>query len=347
MAAPIRIREAGLRLVDPELTPDELGREVAQLAVQLGLAHEARFAPGTEGSAPQSAQDAAVEIRGLGGALAGVLWCTPASDEARQHLGLLARHAGLALDLLARAQLAEQREASARRIAERLQDALLPRVPDIPHTTIAVGYRAAAKEAKVGGDFYDVFPLPCGRILLSIGDVMGKGVAAAAHTSRITQTMRALALAELELDELLERLDEQVTWQEGDVMATVWCGLYEPTSGELAFASLGHPPALLLRAVGDPIRLELEGLPLGMRDLAERPPEIRTRRLDSRDLLVLYTDGVVEASRDYVAGLNALLGAVKARREEPVGELLDAALTDMLGEAAPTDDAAMLLLRRS
>jgi phosphoserine phosphatase RsbU/P len=135
-------------------------------------------------------------------------------------------------------------------------------------------------------------------VLVTVGDVVGKGVEAAVRTSRITQTLRALALRELPLDQLLALADEQVVWQDPEIMATLWCGMYEPDTGELAFASLGHPPALLLRSSGDPIRLELEGLPLGMRDLSPDPPEVCTRRLDARDLLVLYTDGVVEASRE-------------------------------------------------
>jgi serine phosphatase RsbU (regulator of sigma subunit) len=110
---------------------------------------------------------------------------------------------------------------------------------------------------------------------------------------------------------------------------------------------LGHPPALLLRADGDPIRLELEGLPLGLRELVERPPEVRTRRLESRDLLVLYTAGVVEASKDYLAGQHALLDAIRRRREETVGEILKGALSDLLEGAGHSDDAAMLVLRRS
>jgi phosphoserine phosphatase RsbU/P len=188
--------------------------------------------------------------------------------------------------------------------------------------------------------------LPDGRVLIAVGDVMGKGVDAALHTSRITHTMRSLAMGGLELDLLLERLDEQITWQDPDLMATVWCGLYEPDSGELHFASLGHPPALLLRADGNPIRLELEGLPLGLRDLTDRPPEIRARRLAPRDLLVLYTDGVVEASKDYLAGQEALLAAVAFRRDEPVGEILNGALEELLANAGHSDDAAMLILRR-
>lgn len=340
--------DATLRVRRSEVGPDDVVAELERLVVELGLAEEPVFVPASVVLAGAGAKPGRtdVEVRRPDGTFEGMLRCVPHDDEALRRVGILADHAGTTIQLVGRLRDAEHREAMVRRIAERLQDALLPQVPDVTNSTIAVAYRPAARDAKVGGDFYDVFPLPGGRVLLAIGDVMGKGVEAAAQMSLITQTLRALALAGLDLDVLLDRLDEQVMWQDTELMATVWCGLYEPGTGELAFASLGHPPALLLRAEGDPIRLELEGLPLGAGDLADQPPEVRTRRLANRDLLVLYTDGVVEASKDLLAGQEALLTAVKRRREEPVGDILNGVLDDVLGEAAHSDDAAMLVLRR-
>lgn len=342
------VADASLRLHDPGLTPDGLTAELEAAVSELGLAEDVAFVPAATALAVEVPTGRIeFEVRLPDGGLEGMLRCIPREPAALAHIALLADHAGLALSVLGRLNEAERREASARRVAEHLQGTLLPAVPNVPQSTIAVAYRAAARDAKVGGDFYDVFPLPDGRVLLTVGDVVGKGVEAAVHTSRITQTLRALALTHMALDSLLDCLDEQISWQETDLMATLWCGYYTPRSGELEFASLGHPPALLLRGDGNPIRLELEGLPLGLRDLAERPPEIRNRRLASRDLLVLYTDGVVEASKDYLAGQEALLHAIASRREEPVNEILNGALSELLADAGHSDDAAMLVLRRS
>jgi serine phosphatase RsbU (regulator of sigma subunit) len=341
---------AVLDLHSPTLGADAVTELLERQVVDLGLADAATFlnvrmlrALRRDGLGED---DELIDLRRPDGRLLGALRLQARDREASHQAHVLAAHAGVALATIAQVQAIERREQEVRRLAERLQDSLLPPLPDVPSTSIVKDYRAAAREAKVGGDFYDVFPLPDGRVLIAVGDVVGKGVEAAVRTSRITQTLRALALQALPLEVLLDRADEQVVWQDPEIMATLWCGLYEPDTGELSFASLGHPPALLLRSGGDPIRLELEGLPLGMRDLSPSPPEVRNRRLDARDLLVLYTDGVVEASRDYLAGQDALLRAIETRRDEPLDELLVQALDELLADANHTDDAVMLLLRR-
>jgi phosphoserine phosphatase RsbU/P len=283
---------------------------------------------------------------GLEGVLEGHLVCDGANGDTIGDLHYLVAHAGAALAGTDLIDEIERREDAVRRIAERLQDGLLPDLPHVQNTALAVRYRAAGREARVGGDFYDVFHLPDQRVLIVVGDVMGKGVEAAGRTSRVTQTIRALALQDLMLDSLMERLDEQVAYQDPELMATVWCGIYEPQDGELVFCSLGHPPALLLRADGEPISLTLEGLPLGMRTLADRQPELRSRRLGHRDILALYTDGVVEASGDFGTGQEALVAALRARRDEPLEEAISGALEELLAGSGHTDDAVMLLLRR-
>jgi serine phosphatase RsbU (regulator of sigma subunit) len=345
------VEEAALSLHAADLTFSEVISRLEGLVIDLGLARDAVFVRSSalrHGAGTSRSPDGGLqaEVRRPDGVLVGVLECTPVTEQAAHHTVVLASHAGVALGSIAELRAIERREAAVRRIAERLQDSLLPNVPDITGLNIAVDYRPAARDAKVGGDFYDLFPLPDGRVMVVVGDVVGKGVEAAVHTTTITQTLRALALQQLPLDVLLARADEQVVYQDPELMATLWCGLYEPSTGELAFASLGHPPALLLRSTGEPIRLELEGLPLGLRDLSPEPPEIRTRQLDSRDLLVLYTDGVVEASRDFLAGQEELLRAIVRRRDDPLDEMLGGALDELLTDANHSDDAVMLLLRR-
>ena len=342
--------EAALALHQPNLSSDELTSLLVELVHELGLAERAFYVqkgsppPQEEGliAAPVHRSSAAGRSR-----LAGVLWYRPVDGAAARFVESLAAHAGLALAAISEREEMAVREDNVRRIAEKLQDSLLPPLPMLEQTALAVEYRAAGRETRVGGDFYDVFPMPCGRVLIVVGDVMGKGVEAASRTSRITQTLRALALQGLDLDDLLARVDEQVSFQDPDVMATVWCGLYVPATGELDFASLGHPPALLLREGNpDPIHLTLQGLPLGLRDLSETPPECRDRKLAPRDLLVLYTDGVIESSGDVSAGTAALHAAVRAGRDEPLEELVRTALDELLEQGGHTDDAVLLLLRR-
>lgn len=330
---------------------EEVIARLEGLVHELGLADDAVYVPATvaaEGMDERSddPQLLLAEVCGHAGALEGWLSCRPRDAVARRQAIALAAHAGIALARVSRVRETERRGAAVRRIAETLQDMLLPVPPVLANTAVAVQYRPAGREAKIGGDFYDVFPLPGGKVLIVVGDVVGKGIEAAVHTSLITQTLRALALQEMGLSRMLDRADEQVRWQDDELIATLWCGLYDPDSGEISFASLGHPPALLLRANGEATRLELEGLPLGLRELTVHPPEIRSRALEARDLLVLYTDGVVETSRDYLAGQEALLRAVSARREEPLQEILQGTMDELLFGAGHFDDAVMLLLRR-
>lgn len=341
---------AALALHQPHLSATAVTSLLVELVRELGLAKEAHYLPADVDLAPPRSGLASVAVEhGVSGSphtLDGVLWYRPAVDDVARHVESLAAHAGLALSAATRRDEMARREENVRRIAEKLQDALLPPLPELHGTLLAVQYRAAGHDARVGGDFYDVFPLPDGRVLIVVGDVMGKGVEAASRTSRITQTLRALALQGLELDDLLARVDEQVSFQDPEIMATVWCGLYVPATGELDFASLGHPPALLVREGQDPVHLTLEGLPLGLRDLTDESPECRDRRLASRDLLVLYTDGVIETSGDVIAGLEALHEAIRTRRDEPLDRLVHEVLDELLAQGGHSDDAVMLLLRR-
>lgn len=342
------VDEALRRLHDPALRHADVGPVLEELVSNLDLVGEAHYVPAAmaelEGAQPGGL--ARTPVRRPDGTLEGALWHRRGDELSALAVNIIAAQGGAALAALSRLEELQRRERGARRVAERLQDVLLPAKPDIPETNVAVRYRAASREAKIGGDFYDLFPLPDGRVLVVVGDVVGKGVEAASHLTLITQTCRALALQQLDLAVLVERVDEQVSFQNEEVMATLWCGLYEPNSGELQFASLGHPPALLVRADGTPIMLTLEGLPLGMRDLSPDPPEIRTRQLEPRDLLVLYTDGVVEASKDYVAGQRWLQDAIARRRDVPVEELVQGALDELLADAGHSDDAILLALRR-
>lgn len=349
--SPRLVDDAALALHQPSLSVGDVTALLTSLVAELGLARDTLFQPGRRSLTPPRPGLVAAPVH-AGTApsgrirLAGVLWYEPADPEVSRYVESLAAHASLAVGAVVERDAMATREDSLRRIAEKLQDSLLPPLPVLDQTMLAVEYRAAGTDTRVGGDFYDVFPMPDGRVLIVVGDVMGKGVEAASRTSQITQTLRALAMQGLDLNELLARVDDQVSFQDPDIMATLWCGLYVPATGELHFASLGHPPALLVREGKDPVHLALSGLPLGLRDLSEDPPECRDRQLAPRDLLVLYTDGVVESSGDVIAGLDALHAAIRQRRNEPLDRMVRECLDELLDEGGYTDDAVMLLLRR-
>ena len=332
---------------------DEAGvlARLERIVVELGLATAAAAEP-VRGTVAAAAPGWRIAFVGDPADPVAVLRWTPVAPDdpdADETLAVLAAHAAAAVITVRRLAEVARREQAVRQVAGLVTEELFPPLPALPGTSLEVEARTSWADLGlgVGGDFYDVFELPDATALVVVGDVVGKGVRAAGHVSRITQTLRALALQGLPLDEVLVRTDAQVRFQDPEIMATLWCGLYEPESGELRFASLGHPPALLLRGRDDSgVRLELTGLPLGMGDLATGPPEVRRRLLEPRDLLVLYTDGVVEAHRDFLAGQEALLEAVRRRIDEPLAHLISGALDELLEGAAHTDDAVMLLLRR-
>lgn len=335
--------------------PAVLAGMLETVVVDLGLARDAIYVPldraadaSSDGCGALREGWIAIPVPGRGpeAPVEGHLCADLRDDAALEQVQRIADLAGAALGESMALRRSAARAERVRRVAERLQDALLPTLPHLPSTTLAVRYQAASSEARVGGDFYDVFALPDGRVLIVVGDVVGKGIEAATRTSRITMTMRALALTGLGLADLLEELDRQFVFQEPETFVTVWAGIYEPEDGELHFASLGHPPALLLRESGTSLWLETESLPLGMRDLAFMPIEVRTRKLETRDLLVLYTDGVIETSKDVVEGQRALLDAVSTHREDVLETLPDELLDALLTDAGHSDDALLLLLRR-
>jgi PAS domain S-box-containing protein len=184
-------------------------------------------------------------------------------------------------------------------IADTLQAELLPtEIPDIPGIDVAVRYRAAGELNRVGGDFYDVFRRGQNEWAVVIGDVSGKGAPAAAVTALARYTLRTAtagaASPSRALDSLNEALLERRRDQEFCSVALAFVALNgDAIDVELALG--GHPPALVKRASG---KLERAGTPGLLMGFAHDPPLTDERvRLEPGDTLLLYTDGVTDASR--------------------------------------------------
>ncbi|ONH60983.1 serine/threonine protein phosphatase [Frankia sp. CcI49] len=206
----------------------------------------------------------------------------------------LARRGGAALD---NAQLFRDVEES----ALTLQRSLLPaHPPALDGMEIALEYRPGTAGTEVGGDLYDVIPLPGGRAGIAIGDVMGRGLHAAAVMGQLRAALRAYALEDWGPAELLARLDRVVDSLPGLQLATSMYAVYDPYSGRATIASAGHPPPLLLLPDEQPDYLVLEpGLPLGTGE-ADAFSET-TITLPPGSALVLFTDGLVESRRRSLA----------------------------------------------
>jgi serine phosphatase RsbU (regulator of sigma subunit) len=236
-------------------------------------------------------------------------------------------------------------------IAHTLQRSLLPeRLPDIPGMDIAAHYRAAGDQNEVGGDFYDVFPSRDGAWTALIGDVSGKGPEAAAITSLSRHTLRAAALRDGTPVENLSLLNDALLNQadSGLRFCTVLYARLCPGDNEalLTLSNGGHLPALLVRAGGAVEEIAIPGTLVGA--LREPRFEEREVRLGPGELLLLYTDGVVELrGADAAAGDRLLREVLAAHAGEPAATVVEAvarmAVERQAGE--PRDDIAILALR--
>ncbi|MER5184481.1 SpoIIE family protein phosphatase [Streptomyces sp. NPDC002896] len=227
-----------------------------------------------------------------------------------------------------------------RTIALTLQRSLLTHPPpDFDGIEIASRYLPAVSE--VGGDWFDVLPLKGGRIGLVVGDVMGKGVHAAAIMGQLRTATRALARLDLGPAELLYHLDD-IAGSLGDSIATCVYVVCDPQRGRCELSSAGHLPPVLVRPDGTAEYLDIpSGVPLGVGGV---PFSAEERELAEGTLLALFTDGLVEHRGESIeVGLQALLRLLEGDRR-PLEEICDTVLSALHREY--DDDVALLLARR-
>ena len=197
----------------------------------------------------------------------------------------------------------------------------------------------------VGGDWYDVFPLPDGLIGITMGDVMGHGLRAATVMGRLRSALRAYALETVDPATVLEQLDRQLQHFEPGEMGTVLYAVLDPRSGELRLGSAGHPLPVLARPGGP---AELVDLPADLMLGVERDIRRRTHRITIPDggLLCLFTDGLVERrTGDIEQDLERLRRVLSA--EVVSAEIACAdVMASLIGDNPAEDDVALLILRR-
>jgi PAS domain S-box-containing protein len=234
------------------------------------------------------------------------------------------------------------------RIAETLQRSLLPeRLPQLPGLAVAARYRPAAAEAEVGGDWYDVIPIPGGRVGLVMGDVAGKGLAAASMVGRLRSALRAYALEGHDPGIVVERLNRLVWTELGESeMATLIYVTIDPAEGTIRWVNSGHLPPLLV--VGDRLPHFLEGgrsVPLGVLPFPNY--EENTVAIEPGGTVVLYTDGLVERVGAHIDdGLALLVDAVRAAPDNP-DSLCDHLLQALVPAEGTADDVALLALQNT
>ena len=223
-----------------------------------------------------------------------------------------------------------------------LQRSLLPRsLPALPGLQVAHRYLPGTAGAEVGGDFYDVLALPGGKVGLVVGDVMGRGVAAAAVMGQLRAAVRAYAVVEQRPAVLLQLVDAAAGSLEQTAITTCLYGVFDPVARTLRLASAGHLPLMVLHRDGGGEYVELEpGPPLGV--AGQKPVEVEVDVPDGA-VLLLFTDGLVEGRHQPVEeGLLALRNAVSGVQGLDVETLCDTLLRAMGRDSRPEDDSALL-----
>jgi anti-anti-sigma factor len=231
-----------------------------------------------------------------------------------------------------------------RRNAETLQRSLLPeRLPIIPGMEFASRYLPGGADLEVGGDWYDVFTLPRGRLGITIGDVVGRGLTAAAAMGQVRTALRAYAIETDSPAALLQRLSRLVAEVEAAQMATLIYAVLDPDSRSLVFASAGHPPPLLIDSEGRASYLMAgRSPPLGVTNAVQSEATVM---LGPGSTLVLYTDGLIEGRRGSIAeSLEALRTAVEGHHGD-LDSLCDDCVLQPPRPESSGDDVALLVVR--
>lgn len=240
-----------------------------------------------------------------------------------------------------------------KRIAETLQRAMLrpPEEGEFPGLEVAPIYEAAWDEANVGGDFFDLFALPGGRVALVVGDVSGKGLDAAARTAEVRYALRVYLREHSSPEAALARLNAYLCAgadPEGVAFVALTLAVVDPIGGAVTLAMAGAEPPLVARGDGRVEVLETGGLLLGIDP--EGSYRVTRLRLAPGDLLLLMTDGIIEARRSGGAffgseGIEGAVGRADVRSSLPaIGRAVVEGARAFAGGTLH-DDACLLLAR--
>ena len=228
-----------------------------------------------------------------------------------------------------------------------IQTEMLPRKPLRLGAAEIIGLSIPARE--VGGDFFNYFPLPDGRLALLVGDVSGKGVSAALLMANVQATLRARLPLETDLARLADGLDRDVDQNTPhSVYVTLFIAILDVERSQLRYVNAGHNPQFLLRRNGGIEALSSTGMPIAL--YAGHGYQEAVVDVSAGDLLFFYTDGLVETENELgdmygAERLQALLAAEHAEGIEVVLQRVDAAVRAFRGRAEPLDDATTMALR--
>ena len=232
------------------------------------------------------------------------------------------------------------------KIAREIQRQLMPDdLPNMAPLQLAVLFKPVAQ---LGGDLYDWIEFDDGRLAIVVGDVAGKGAPAALYGALSSGVIRTRAGRKYPPAQMLELVNKTLHQRpvEGQYVAVTYA-IYEPASRSIALANSGLPYPLLVRS-GQPTFLDVAGVPLGL--FPDSKYEETSLQLVSGDILVFYSDGVIEMRNDSgdEYGLKRLAEVVRINHEKSADEIvksITASLADFIGRVRPHDDRTMIVVK--
>jgi sigma-B regulation protein RsbU (phosphoserine phosphatase) len=262
-------------------------------------------------------------------------------------------------DRLLREAAEQERTQQELRVAQRIQASFLPECcPNVPGWELAAVWRSARQ---VGGDFYDFIPLSpgegaeageAGRTGLVIADVADKGVPAALFMALSRTLVRNMTIDGRSPARAIARANDLIVADaRSDLFVTLFYAVLEPVAGEITYVNGGHVPPLVLRSSDGAIEeLRVPGMALGI--LSGASFEQHKAHLDPGDTLVLYTDGVTDATdaTQQMFGMERLKAVMSANRNQSAAYLVEViceAVGSFVGDAAQFDDLTLVVAKRN
>jgi PAS domain S-box-containing protein len=271
-------------------------------------------------------------------------WFLTRIEPLRDSDGKIVRWYGSHIDIDAQKQALER----TKRVAETLQDVFLPKqLPQCPDVRFDALYLPAEKDSLVGGDWFDAVELPDGRLMFSIGDVAGHGLHASALVGRLRQAIFTLSFKFDDPAVILKETDRILSHQEPDIMVTALVGFIDRARTTMSYANAGHPPPLVAYRSDEPANMMPFGEPpLGIG--SEQGFVTRQVPILPDAVVALYTDGMIEFSRDLASAEAKLRMAVALLVGNTTVARPALAVQEIVFDGKPArDDAALLLIQFS
>ena len=345
-------------------TPDEvrISRNVMTEVVENGKAvltsdaqHDPRFASQTivlQGIRSVLAVPLSVDERNV----FGLIYADSPTYEStfkEEHLDILTTLASVASIRVENASLMDERINRERmerelELATEIQQRFQPSGPPIVEGYEFQGISFSCYE--IGGDYYDFIPRHDGQMLVALGDVSGKGTAAALLMSSLHAAMHAQVAAKTPLEDMVVSINKYLSENTpANRFITLFTAELDTATGSIRFINAGHNPPLIGRADGTIEQLASGGLPLGIMPFAEY--DVGTAQLSPGDVLVIYSDGVSEANNlaEDEFGMDRLTAVISAnvsRSASGIRDKVESALSEFTGTAAPNDDITLVIVKK-